>query len=115
MQINTIIFLELLNEVIHDAQVKIVAAEEGITARRADLEDSIAHIQNRDIKGTAAQIIDGNHFIFLFIESIGQGRGSWLVDDAKHFEACNLASVFGSIALCIVEISRNRNHCLRNG
>ena len=83
MQVNAVIFFELFDEMVHDAQIKVIAAEEGITARRTDLEHTIAHIKNGNIERAAAKVINGNDFIFLFIKPIRQGGGRWLIDDAQ--------------------------------
>ena len=87
VQVDAIILFELLDQIIHNAQVEVIAAEEGIAARGTDLKHTVAHIQNGNIKRTAAQIIDGNNFIFLFIQTIRQGGSGRLVDDAQHFQA----------------------------
>ncbi len=70
IQIDPIILLELLDEVIHNAQIEVITAQERIAARGADLKDAIAHIEDGNIKRAAAKIIDGDNFIFLLIESI---------------------------------------------
>ena len=68
------------------ALVKVIAAQEGIAAGGAHLEDAIADIQDRDIEGAAAQVVDGDDFILLLVQPIGQRRGGRLVDDAQHFQ-----------------------------
>ena len=108
MQVDAIILLELLDEVIHEAQIKVIAAEEGITARRANLEDAVTHIQDGNIEGAAAQIINSNNFIFLFIKPIRQRGSCRLIDDTQHFQPGDLAGIFGRVALRIVEIRRER-------
>ena len=72
MQVNAIIFLESLDQKIHDAQIEIIAAEEGISARGADLKHAFAHIQNGHIEGAAAKVINHDDFVFLFIQAIGK-------------------------------------------
>ncbi len=99
--------LELIDQVIHDALVEIVAAQEGIAAGGAHLEDAFAHVQDGDIEGAAAQVVDGDDFVLFLVQAVGQGRSGRLVDDAQHFQAGDLAGILGGVALGIVEISRH--------
>src|SRR5215207_2131453 len=109
MEINTVIFFELLDKIIHDTDIKVIAAEKGITTGGAHLEDAITHIENGNIKRTAAKIIDGNNFIFLFVKPVGKRRSRWLVDNAQNFKTCNLSRILCGVALRVVEIGRNSN------
>src|SRR5258706_12674533 len=112
MQINTVIFFELLDEIIHDAQVEVITTEEGIAAGGAYLENAITYIENGNIESTATKVVNGNNFIFLFIKSICERRSSWLINDAQNFKPCDLSSIFGGVALRIVEIRRHSDHSL---
>jgi len=42
----------------------------------------------------------------------GQGSSGGFVDDALDVQTGNAASVFGGLALCVVEVRRHRDHCL---
>ncbi len=106
-QVDAVLALELVGEVIDDAQVEVIAAQEGIAAGGAHLEDAVAHIQDGDIEGAAAQVVDGDDLVFLLIQPIGQGRSGRLVDDAQHFQPGDLAGVFGGVALGVVEVGRH--------
>ena len=109
MQVDAVILLELLDKVVHDAQVEVVPAQERVTACGSNLEYAIAHIEDGNIKRTAAQIVDGNDLILLLIESVGKRRSCRFVDDTQDFEACDLARILCRIALGIVEVSRDGN------
>jgi hypothetical protein len=52
--------LELVGDPVDDPLVKVVAAQEGVAVGRFDLKDALAHVQDRDVKGAAAQVIDGD-------------------------------------------------------
>ena len=66
---------------------------------RLHLEDALAQLQDRDVEGAAAQVVDGDLLVLLLVQAVGQrGRGR-LVDDAQHFEAGDLAGVLGGLAL----------------
>src|SRR5699024_10168262 len=38
----------------------------------------------------------------------------WLVNNAQNVKACNLAGFLGCLALCVLEVCRNSNNCIRN-
>ena len=48
------------------------------------------------------------------VEAVGQGSRGRLVDDTFHLEASDLASVFGGLALSVVEVCGNGNDGLSN-
>ncbi len=85
-----------------------------VTVGGFHLNHVIPHFQNGDVKGAAAEVIHGDLFVFLFIESVRKRRRGRLVDDALHVEAGDLAGVLGRLALCVVEIRRHRNDRLFN-
>ena len=108
-QVEAFVLLELVDEPIDQALVNVVAAEVGITIGRLHFDDAFSDFQNRDIEGSATEVIDGDGFIFSFVESVGECGCRRLVDDALDFEAGNLSGVFGRLPLCVVEICRHRD------
>ena len=82
-KVYALVLLELVDQPIHDALVEIVAAQIGVAVGRFDFEDSFADFEHGDVEGSAAQVVDGDPFVFLFVEAVGErGRGR-LVDDAE--------------------------------
>ena len=73
--------------------------------------DAIAKFEDRDIKRTTTKVEDSNCLVSLtfFVESVCKRCSSWLVDDSLHFKTGNLTSVFSSLSLCIVKVSRHCN------
>ena len=57
-QIDPLLFDKFFRKPIDDFAIEVVAAQLGIAAGGLDLKDSIAHIQNRDIKGATAEVKD---------------------------------------------------------
>ena len=104
-QIDAALFLELVGEVIDDAHVEVLAAEEGVAVGRLHLEHAVADLEHRDVEGAAAEVIDGDGLAFLLLQPVGESGRGRLVDDAQHFEAGDLAGVLGGLALRVVEIS----------
>ena len=69
------------------ALVEVLAAEEGVAVGRLHLEDAVADLEDRDVEGAAAEVVDRDRAAALLVEAIGERRGRRLVDDAQHFEA----------------------------
>src|SRR6516164_4525061 len=65
--------------------------------------------QDGDIERAAAEIIHGDQTSLFFMQTISQRCGGWFVNQAKYFESGDFPGVFGSLALCIVEIRGNRD------
>jgi len=75
--------------------VPVVAAEVGVAVGAAHLEDAVAELEDRDVEGAAAEVIDGDLLVLLLVEAVGErGRGG-LVDDAQDLKAGDLAGVLG--------------------
>ena len=106
-QIDALLLLEFVGEIVDEAHVEILAAEEGIAVRRLHLEHAVADLQNGNVESAAAEVIDGDGAGLLLVETVGERRRSRLVDDAQHFEAGDLAGVLGRLALGVVEIGGN--------
>ena len=108
-QVDALVLLELVDDPVDDALVEVVAAQERVAVGGLDFEDALAHAQDRDVEGAAAQVVDGDDLVFaLLVEAVGQRRGGRLVDDAQDFQAGDLAGILGRLALAVVEVGRAR-------
>ena len=114
-QVDAGFLLELVRQEIDDAHVEVLAAEEGVAVGGLHLEHPVADLEDRDVEGAAAQVIDGDLLAVALVEAIGQSRGGGLVDDAQDLEPGDLAGILGGLALGVVEIGRNRDHGLVDG
>ena len=103
---------ELRDDPLHDAVVPIVAAEVGVAVGAAHLEDAVAELEGRDVKGASTEVIDGDLLVFLLLEAVGERGCRRLIDDAQDLEAGNLAGVLRGIALGVVEVSGNGDNRL---
>ena len=103
-QVDALLLLELARQILNQAHVEIFAAEEGVAVGRLHLEHAVADLEDRDVEGAAAEVIDRDGAGLLLVEAIGERRGRRLVDDAQHFEAGDLAGVLGRLTLGVVEI-----------
>ena len=85
--VDAAVLAELGDQPVHDAQVDVVAAEVGVAVGRDDLDHVLADLEDRDVEGAAAEVVDRDQLVLLLVEAVGQrGRGR-LVDDALDVEA----------------------------
>src|ERR1700749_2742859 len=70
--------------------------------RRLDFKYTLLHLQDGNIESPTTKIIDcdGGYFA----KDIRKGGGCRFVNNTKDFETDNLASIFGCMMLCIIEI-----------
>ena len=114
LQVDTLVLLEFVTQIIHQALIKILTAQESITVGAQDFELMLAvhrsDFNDRYVKSTAAQVIHGDFAIaFLFVHAECQcGRGR-LVDNALDVEPRNTTRILGGLALAVVEVSWYRN------
>ncbi len=90
--------------------VEIITTQSSVAASGQYLENSLGQAKNRNIEGTAAQIVDRDNTFGLTIQTIGDGGRGRLVEQAQHAEPGKSRGVLGSLTLGIVEIGRNGNH-----
>ena len=106
-QVDALLLLELVGQIVDQTHVEVFAAEEGVAIGRLHLEHAVADLEDRDVEGAAAEVVDRDGAGLGLVEAVGQrGRGR-LVDDAQHFEAGDLAGVLGGLALGVVEVGGN--------
>src|SRR3546814_3532304 len=104
-----LVLVELVDQVVDDALVEVLAAEEGVAVGRQHLELLLAvdvgDLDDRHVEGAAAQVVHGDLAVAaVLVQAIGQrGRGR-LVDDALDVQAGDLARVLGRLALGVVAV-----------
>src|SRR5579859_3950787 len=95
--------------------VDVVAAKMGIAVGGQHLEDAFMQLENGNIKGAAAEIIDGNDAVMLLVEAISQRRSRRFVDQAQNFQTGQAPCIFGGLPLGVVEIGWYSDDRLGNG
>ena len=106
-QVDALLLLELVGQIADQPHVEVFAAQEGVAVGRLHLEHAVADLEDRNIEGAAAEVVDRDGAGLLLVEAVGErGRGR-LVDDAHHLEAGDLAGVLGGLALGVVEVGGN--------
>ena len=108
-QVDALVFLELGDDVVDDALVKVFAAKEGVAVGGEHFKlvfaVQVSNFDDGNVEGAAAQIKDGNLRVArLFVHAKGQRRSGRLVDDALDFQTGNLARVLGGLTLAVVEV-----------
>ena len=106
-QVDALGLLELVGQIVDQPHVEVFAAQERVAVGGLHLEHAVADLQDGNVEGAAAEVIDRDHAGLLLVEAVGERRRGRLVDDAQHFEAGDLAGVLGGLALGVVEIGRN--------
>ena len=66
-EIDAVFLLKSIHEPADNGVVPIIAAEVSVAIGGLDLKNAVADLENRHVKGAAAQIEDRNFFVLLFI------------------------------------------------
>ena len=59
-QVDAGLAAEPLDQPVHDPLVEVLAAEVGVAGGRAHLEDPLRELEDRDVEGAAAEVVDGD-------------------------------------------------------
>ncbi|MNN08370.1 NAD-specific glutamate dehydrogenase [compost metagenome] len=89
--------------------VEVVAAQGAVATGGQHFKDPAGQAQDRDIEGTATQVIDSHQAFGVLVQTIGHGRCSRLIEQTQDVQTGQARSVLGGLALSIVEICRNSN------
>ena len=101
-------FLEFIGDKIEHPLVKIVPPEVRVAVCRFHFEHSVAELEDRDIERPAAEIVNGDLEVFVFlVESVRERGGGRLIDDALDLESCDFPRLFRCLPLGIIEIRRH--------
>ena len=113
-EIDAVLLPELLGDPLHDLLVEVVAAQMCVAVRGLDLEDALADLEDRDVEGAAAEVVDRDRLVLLLVEPVRErGRGR-LVHDPEDLQAGDGARVLGRLPLAVVEVGGDRDDRLRD-
>ena len=93
-----------LQHALGDGPVEVVAAERRVAAGGLHLEDAVHQLEDGDVEGAAAEVIDREGALAALVEAVGERRRGGLVEQAQHLEAREPARVLGGLALGVVEV-----------
>ena len=100
--IDTEIALDIVESNVDQQIVDVVAAKMSVAVGRNHLEDAFVQLEDGNVEGAAAQIVNCNRRGFLLVQTIGQRRGCGLIYQAQDsspamrpasFVACRCASL----------------------
>nr|GMC97941.1 NAD-specific glutamate dehydrogenase [Ipomoea batatas]GMC99923.1 NAD-specific glutamate dehydrogenase [Ipomoea batatas]GMD01546.1 NAD-specific glutamate dehydrogenase [Ipomoea batatas]GMD34197.1 NAD-specific glutamate dehydrogenase [Ipomoea batatas]GMD68458.1 NAD-specific glutamate dehydrogenase [Ipomoea batatas] len=76
----------------------------GVTISGKNLEDTIINGQDTDIKCSTTEIKYEDIFLTTFlVQSIGNGSGSWFINNSCNIKSSNNTCILGSLPLSIIE------------
>jgi hypothetical protein len=90
--------------------VEVVAAQRRVAAGRQHLEDALRELQDRDVEGAAAEVVDGVNTFGGVVQPVGERRRGRLVQQPQHVQAGQPRRVAGRLPLRVVEVGRHRHH-----
>ena len=111
-QVDVVLFLELIDEPVHDPLVDVIAAQVCVAVRGLDFDHPAAHFQHGNVERAAAQVVHRDRFVALLVQAVGQRCRRRLVDNAHHFHTGDFACLLGGLALGVVEVRRDGDHGL---
>ena len=107
---------DLLTDGTKHGRSKILAPQKTVTTGGMHLKQVFEFFQNGNVERTAAQVNDDKTaFLFVFLNTVRQCCGGWLIDQSLCLESGKASGVEGGSTLMIVEISGNADDCLVNG
>ena len=95
---------EFVDDSADNAVVEVDAAEEGVTTGSHHLEDFVADLDDRDVEGTATEIVDREALAQILAQPIGERGGRRFVEDSQHLKARDLARAPNGLALLVIEV-----------
>ncbi len=90
--------------------VHVVAAQGRVAGGGEHGEDAVLQVEDRDVEGAAAQVVDRELAGLAPVQAVGQGRGRGLVQQAQHVQAGEAAGVLGGLALGVIEVGGHGDH-----
>ena len=109
-EVDPLVLLELLQQPVDDPLVDVVAAQVGVAVGRLDLDHPLADLEDRDVEGAAAEVVDGDRLVLLLVQAVGERRRGRLVDQPLDGQAGDAAGVLGGLPLGVVEVGRHGDH-----
>ena len=104
-KVDAVFRFELVGHPVDDALIPVVAAEVIVACGGANFEDAVAQLEHRNVERAAAEVEYQDLLILVrLIETVGKRCSRGFVDDAENLKAGDLASVFGCLALSVVEV-----------
>ncbi len=79
---------------------------------RLDLKDTVAELEDGDIKRSAAEVVDKHRGLALLVDTVGERARGRFVDDPEHLEAGDGSCILRRLPLSVVEVGGDRDDSL---
>ena len=106
-QVDSVGFLEFVRHVVQQTLIEVIAAQMVVTGSCQNLLYAVAHFDDGNIEGTAAEVVDHDLLLIFLINAIGKGCRSRLVDDPLDLQTGDPTGVLGRLTLGIGEVGGN--------
>ena len=110
-KIYAFLFLELSKDIICYFLVEVIAAQTVVSCCGKNFDNTVTDLDDGNIESTASKVVYHDLLLFLVIQSVCQSCCGRLVDDTFYIKTCDFTGIFGSLTLCVVEVSRNGDNC----
>ena len=84
----------------------------GVAVGGFNFNYAFTDFKNRNIKRSAAEVVNGDGLVLTFIQTVSQRRRRRLIDDSLHIKTGDLPGVFRRLALRVIKVSGHGNHRL---
>ncbi|MNZ48913.1 NAD-specific glutamate dehydrogenase [compost metagenome] len=120
LEVHAAFFLEFVDEVVDQTNVKVFTAQERVTVGGQYFELVLAidfsDLDHGNVESTAAQVVNDHGVIALgLVHTVSQSSCGWFVDDTFYVQTGDAAGVFGRLTLAVVEVGRNGDHRFSHG
>jgi len=117
LEVHAGFFLELVDEVVDQADVEVLTTEEGVAVCsqhfKLVLTVDFGDLDHRNVEGTATQVIDDHGVVALgLVHAVCQRSRGRFVDDALDVQTGDTTGILGGLTLAVVEVGRNGDHRL---
>ena len=107
---NIVASMKLIDDVLDEKLVKVVAAKLCVAVTGFDFDDAGFDHDDRDIESATTQVIDEDPFVAGMARVVGEHSGSWLVNDANDFEVGEGTGILRGFSLVFVKECRHGNY-----
>jgi hypothetical protein len=103
-EVESRLLLELGDDVVDEGDVEIFSSQMSVTVGRLYFEDSLLHLEDRNIERSSSEIIDGDLSRVVAVETVSESGSGRLVDDTENVETGDGSGILGSLTLRVVEV-----------
>src|SRR5262249_51173052 len=104
--------VDLLKYFRNQRVVDVVSAKMRVAVGGEHFEYAVAELEYRYIKGSAAEVVNRNQGLVATVDAVGQRCRGRFVYDPQNLESRQVACVFCSLSLRVVEIGGHGDHRL---